>query len=156
MAGKPVAATPAGFAGPPHIRDASGALVAWFTEPPGALIQVAEPCQLTVDMARWLVGPGFAALEARFPEPARLILVLDLGLMTGRDVAVRPLIVDLAKTLRPRLARAIVIPPQRASALYIASLKTGVAVLRVFGVTVEVARSLPEVVTTAALGPAQG
>jgi hypothetical protein len=153
MPSHPIGRTPAGFTASPHLRDASGALAVWFTEPPGALIQVAEPCQLTVDMARWLVGPGFAALEARFPEPARLILVLDLGLMAGRDVAVRPLIVDLAKALRPRLARAIVLPPQRASALYIASLKTGVAMLRVFGVTVEIGRSLSDVVSTVALRP---
>jgi hypothetical protein len=152
----PLTERAAPFTVAPHLSDATGGLAVWFTEPPGAIIQIAKPCHLTAEMARWLVGPGLTAFAARFPEPARLILVLDLGLMDGRDVAVRPLIIDAAKDLRPRLARAILLPPRRASAIYIASLKTGVAMLRVFGVTIEIARALSDVVSSAALRPAVG
>jgi hypothetical protein len=132
----------AAFARRPHVQDPSGTLVAWFTDPAGAVIQLARPSELTIEMTRWLVGTGLDALVQRFPGDVPLTVVLDVRMMTSRQPAVRGLIVDAAKTLRPRLGRAVVIPPQNATRVYLAGLSAAVAVLRVFGVELELQESI--------------
>jgi hypothetical protein len=132
----------AAFARRPHLADESAILLAWFTEPAGVVIQLAEPSELTMEMTRWLVGPGLEALVQRFPGDTPLTIVLDVRLMTSRQPAVRGLIVEAAKALRARLARAVVIPPQNATRVYLAGLNAAVAVLRVFGVDIELQDSL--------------
>lgn len=140
------------FPVPPHLVSPSRELAAWFTAPPGAVIQVARRTQLTLDMATWLSGDGVVALDRRFPHGEPLVLVLDLTLMTGRDPAVRPVLVGAARALSSRMARAFVIPPDKASPVYLASLRAAASLLRVFGVEVQVsptlARSLGEATLT--------
>jgi hypothetical protein len=135
----------AAFGSAPHLTEPSGGMVVWFTDPPGAVIQMARAGDFTEGMARWIVSHGVAALLERFPDPAELVLVLDLGLMDRREPPVRSLMVEAAKTLRPRLAHATVLPPDRATKIYLASLDAGVALVRVFGVSVRIGRSLSDV-----------
>lgn len=126
----------------PHTQDPSGALVAWFTDPAGALVQISRTSELTVEMTRWLVEHGCAQLLARFPGTTPLTIVLDIRLMTKRQPAVRSLLVEAAKKLGPRLGMGYVLPPENSGKVYLASLHAATAALRVFGARVEISESL--------------
>lgn len=139
----------------PHTRDPSGTLVAWFTDPPGALIQMSRSSELTVEMAAWLVNAGVAQLLARFPGTGPLTIVLDIRLMTKRDPAVRSLLVEAAKKLGPRLGAGYVIPPENSSKIYLASVHAAAAALRVFGARVEIFETLSAVLTVKKLRAAR-
>jgi hypothetical protein len=134
------------FARSPHLHDPTGTLVAWFTEPAGALIQISRLSEFTVEMATWLVEVGSSQLLARFPGTTPLVIVLDLRLMTKRQPAVRSLLVEAAKKLGPRLGCGFVIPPENSSKVYLASIHAAAAALRVFGAKVEIVESLPSLV----------
>jgi hypothetical protein len=95
-----------------------------------------------VSTVNWLFGAGRARFLARFPEARNMVTVLDLSLMAGRDPAVRAVVVEAMKALKPRIAKSVVVPPIKANPLYFRSLQTAVHLLRVFGVHVELARSL--------------
>lgn len=138
----------------PHTHDPSRTLVAWFTDPPGAIIQIVRESELTVEMTTWLVEVGFAELLARFRGTSALIIVLDLRLMLKRQPAVRSLIVDAAKKLAPRLGAGYVIPPDNAGKVYLASLHAAAAALRAFGARVEIAESLSSLLATKGIRPA--
>lgn len=140
MAASPVVPH-AAFSSPPHRHDPSGTLAAWFTDPPGTVVQFTRPAVGSLPLVEWLLGPGREAMLARFPhEP--LIVVMDLTLMTSRDPAVRPLLVEAAKGLKSRVARTVLIPPQNAKAVYLASLKVSTSLLAVFGVKVDIHASI--------------
>ncbi len=130
------------FTRSPDTHDPSNTLVAWFTQPPGAIIQIAHESELTVDMTRWLVEHGCGQLLARFPGTTPLVIILDFRLMTKREPAVRGLLVEAAKKLGQRLGTGYVLPPANAGKIYLASLHAATAALRAFGAKVEVADSL--------------
>jgi hypothetical protein len=123
---------------PPHLEDPSGSVAVWYTDPPGVVMQFVQAARGDLTLVRWLVGPARERLLERFPGSSPLVFVMDLGLMTGRDAAVRPILNEAAKALRPRIARSVVVPPENASAIYMASLHASVSLLRVFGVPVEI------------------
>ena len=127
----------AAFATAPHLVDPSGAVAIWLTDPPGAVMQFTREAEGTVPLAKWIVGPALEHLLRRFTAPMKLVIVMDLGLMTGRDAAVRPILTETAKNLRPRIERSLIVPPVKTSAIYLASLHAAVSLLRVFGVPVE-------------------
>lgn len=139
----------------PHKQDPTGALVAWFTEPPGALIQMTREGELTVAMARAVILPGCDELLARFSNGEPLTLVLDISLMEKRETAVRAVFVDAAKRLGARIGAGIVIAPKSASKIYLMSLQAAVATLRVFGVNLEIQSSLQAVVTAMGIRPTE-
>jgi EAL domain-containing protein (putative c-di-GMP-specific phosphodiesterase class I) len=141
------------FAQLPHTQDSTGTLVAWFTSPPGALVQISRSSELTVEMTRWLVEHGCSELLDRFPGPTPLAIVLDIRLMTKRQPAVRSLLVEAAKKLGPRLGTGYVIPPESAGKVYLASLHAAAAALRVFGARIEIAESLSILVDTKRIRP---
>lgn len=132
----------------PDTHDPTGTLVAWFTQPPGAVIQFSRESELTVEMTSWLVEHGCSQLLGRFPGTTPLIIVLDLQFMTKRQPAVRALLVEAAKKLGPRLGMGFVLPPANAGKIYLASLHAATAALRAFGAKVEVVESLPTLLTT--------
>lgn len=136
------------FVRPPDTHDPSKTLVAWFTHPPGAIIQISHESELTVEMTRWLVETGCTQLLGRFPGPTPLLIVLDLRLMTKRQPAVRGLLVEAAKKLGPRLGMGYVLPPANSSKIYLASLHAATAALRAFGAKVEVIDSLSNLLAT--------
>ena len=135
----------------PHLQHSSGSLVAWFTEPPGAVVQLTKRVRGTVDLALWLVGPACHELFLRFPDAKELLVVFDLSQMEGRDPAARAALLEKAKTLRPGMMRAVVIPPIGASAVYLSSLRVAVAILQVFGVAVDIETSLNSVLASRGL-----
>lgn len=129
-----------GFPDTADLYDPSGAIGVWFTSPPGALIQFVSPAYSTVELGRWLAGPGRQRLEAKFPS-GPIFLVFDLGLMTGRDPAIRPVLLEAAAQMKARVSCAFV-PPIDTSPVYLASLKAVAALAAVVGVRVDIHRSL--------------
>jgi hypothetical protein len=89
-------------------------------------------------LARWLVGPALSRLQERFPGDVKVRLVMDLSLMTGRDPAVRPILVETTKRMGHRIEHSTIVAPQNAGVVYLASLKASVSLLRVFGVPIEI------------------
>jgi len=140
--------SPAAFATPPHLR--YGDAAAWITSPPGAVIQLLASMRGTVDLANWIVGPAYHELERRFPGRSGLVLVLDLGLMTGRTHAARSVFLGKAREVGGRFGEAYFVPPRAASAAYQASARAAIALVRALGVQVHTSESAASVV--AALG----
>jgi len=136
------------FARSADTHDPTGTLVAWFTKPPGALIQFSRSSELTVEMATWLVEQGCGELLARFPGTTPLTIVLDLRLMTKRQPAVRSLLVEAAKKLGPRLGAGYVLRPERASKIYLNSLNAAQAALRSVGSSLKIVESLSTLIAT--------
>ena len=125
--------------------------MAWFTEPPGGVIQLTRPVRGTRELAEWLVGPAWEQLCRRFPNACEFFIVLDLSQMDGRDPSARAALLEKAQALRPGILRAAVIPPIGATAVYLSSLRVAVAILRVFGVVVDIDPSLRNVLASRGL-----
>src|SRR5262245_61337066 len=94
---------PAAFAVPPHVVDDSGLIAAWFTDPPGVVLQLTRPARGTTALAEWMVGPGYAQVLRRFPDARDLRVVMDMRQMTGRAATARALLIEHAKLISPRL-----------------------------------------------------
>jgi hypothetical protein len=138
---------------PPDIYGAR-VLRAWFTDPPGVVVQMAEPSRGTVQIAEWMVGHGYARLRGRFPEAERLILVIDLSLMEGRDPAARAVMLDKAREFSQLFERTVIIPPLKGSPIYLTTLHAAAALLTAFGVDLKIEKSLAAVIAQWKLKPA--
>ncbi len=143
MKGAPdeTALTQPAFATPPHLTDDSETIAVWFTEPAGAVVQMTRASWGTADVAHWLVGPAWDQLLQRFPREGRFLLVLDLRAMLGRDREARSIVIEKAKAVQPRIERAVYLPPTNATPLYLNSIRVSAALLRVFGVQVDIEQS---------------
>jgi hypothetical protein len=144
--------TPA-FDVPPDILGAR-VLRAWFTDPPGVVVQMAQPSRGTVELAEWMVGPGYTRLRGRFPASERLILVIDLSLMEGRDPAARAVMMDKAREFNRLFERTIIIPPLQSNPVYLTTLHAAAALLTAFGVDLKLEKSLAGVIAQWKLTPA--
>jgi hypothetical protein len=123
--------------------DPSNSVAVWFTNPPGAVIQYARHAPGSVALAEWIAGPARAAFLERFPGDGPVVFVLDLGLMKGRDPVARPIVTAAVRSLKDRIERAVLVPPEEATAVYLASLQASISLLRVFGVSVSI-ETLPD------------
>ena len=134
----------AAFATPPHLR--YGGAAAWFTAPAGAVLQLVEPTRGTVDLANWIVGPGYDELERRFPGRRSLIFVFDLGLMTGRTHAARSVFLGKAREVGSRFSEGFFVPPKAASPAYKQSMRAAIMLIRALGVEVHTVESAAKAV----------
>jgi hypothetical protein len=105
------------------------------------LIQFVKPAKGTMEVANWLVGPAFAALDARYAQRSDLLLVLDLTHMSGRSSAARSILLHSAKVMGSRFSRVFVIPPAGYPPMYIKAFHASVAFARLLGMQVTVAGS---------------
>ncbi|HKU40811.1 MAG TPA: hypothetical protein VJR89_21770 [Polyangiales bacterium] len=126
------------FATSPHLVDPARALGLWFTDPPGMVVRFLRRTTFTVPLAQWLAGPGCDGLRERFPGEESFGFVLDLHLMDGRDPAVRAIVVEAARPWASRARRAVVVPPEAAGRVYLASIRAAASLARVVGLTVSV------------------
>jgi hypothetical protein len=145
--------TRAVFKAPPHLLDPSRTLAVWFTDPPGMVVQFARSAPCTLPVAQWLAGPARESLLNRFPGNGPLVFVLDLTHMNGRDPQVRALILEAARPLASRAQRCVVVPPENASRVYLASVRAAASLARVFGLTVSVESSSEAVRSLSAASP---
>lgn len=133
------------FSTAPHLVHPSRDLVCWFTDPPGIVIQFGRAAQGTRAITEWLGNDAYRALMARFPAADDLTVVVDLGLMTGREPGARNGLVEPAKRMKSRVARTVLLPPRSASPVYLGSMYAATALLSAFGVHVEISHSLARV-----------
>lgn len=138
---KPLTVEPV-FPSEPDVRLEGGKLVAWFTEPAGAVVQLTEAAVFTKAMAEWVVGPAFTALNQRFAEGTKLSLLLDLRPMISREPAARPVIMSAATTSLFMFAQAGVIAPAKPPPLYMTTLHAAVALLNALGPEIRVYETL--------------
>jgi hypothetical protein len=130
----------------PDVIDPTGTVAAWYTDPPGVIIQFTRPTRGTTELARWVVGPGNDALWRRFRDGSKVILVFDLSLMDGRDAEARALLHESARVNKERVARTIVIPPKGASSAYLSALRVATLLLKIIGFRVEIESSITYVI----------
>jgi hypothetical protein len=135
------------FAVPPHLRHgAQGELHAWFTDPPGAVMQLSMPQHFTVEQAEWLVGPALDRLRERFPNETKLILVLDYRNMTSRDPRARSIMMERASEIADLFGHITVVPPEQPNPVYRTMLHAAVALVSAFGTPVEIMDSFDDVI----------
>lgn len=137
-------AVPAIFQTPPDYAHPSGDLVAWLTDPPGIVVQFARPARGSRELVSWLVDDVEPRFAARFPDRKDLVFVLDLRNMTSREGAARSLLLERAPAFRERFSRTFIVPPL-GGAFVTMWIQAAAAVLRTFGIPVEVERSLARV-----------
>jgi hypothetical protein len=135
---------PPAFNRAPHLSDPSGTLVAWFTDPPGAWLQFVRPARGTDELSEWFVGPALEAAVTRFSGQP-LVLVCDFRLMTDRELSARARLLQTAPALRELLARVVLIPSLSATPIHLKTMSAGGALLRSFGIPVEIQTSVPYV-----------
>ena len=133
------------FRAAPHVQCPNGPLHAWYTDPPGAVVQFTKPAPFTADMARWLVGPAFEGFSARFAGQTQLSLVLDLRVMTSREPVVRALLMDLAREHGGLFSSVFLVPPLQVNPLYLTTLHGAAALIRAFGPKVEITTDLARI-----------
>jgi hypothetical protein len=130
------------FASEPDLRFEGGKLVAWFTDPAGAVVQLTEAAVFNKAMAEWVVGPALAELDLRFPNATALRLLLDLRPMTAREPAARPVIMSAATTRLFMFAQVGLIAPVNPPPLYMTTVHAAVALLSAFGPEIRVFETL--------------
>jgi hypothetical protein len=130
------------FSQEPDLRCESGKLVAWFTDPPGAVVQLRDAAVFTKAMADWFVGPAFAALVQRFPNAKDMRLLLDLRPMLSREPAARPVLMTAANNSMFAFAKIGLIPPARPLPLYMSTLYGAVALLSTIGPEIRIYETL--------------
>ena len=141
------------FDAAPDLSYEGGPLSAWFTDPPGAVVQLTEAVVFSKDMAEWIVGPGFEELSKRFPRCTELNLVLDLRPMTSREPAARPVIMAAGMKHMFMFTKVAVIAPQKPQPLYMSTLHGAVALLSAIGPEVRIFETIEEAQQMMALRP---
>jgi hypothetical protein len=136
------------FPVPPHIRHEGGTIACWYTEPPGAVVQLTRAVMGTIPLAEWMVGAGYDQLLARYPTADTLILVLDVRAMVGRDPAARKVMLEKARLQKRGRFNSFIVPPADASKIYLTTLYTAAALVNTFGSRLQIVKSLSEVIVS--------
>jgi hypothetical protein len=142
------------FALPPDIVDPSGTIVAWWTDPPGVVMQLNRPTRGTATMAEWMVGPGFEQLVARFPGLTDLRVVLDMRQMTGRSALARSTLMQPAKLFAARVGHVVLIPSIHMGPAYIKVVEAAAILLRLVGMRVDIEQSVERALAKHGIQPA--
>ena len=152
---KPAVQPRRAFAVAPDLIAPGGELEVWFTDPPGAVVQMPSPMVGTAAMARWLVGEARERLYRRFPDASQFYFLVDLSVMTSRDPALRSIIGEASKEMKSKIARAIIVPSESANVVFLKSLEVAVLLLHGFGVNLEIYRSSAQAMASMKLSPAR-
>jgi hypothetical protein len=113
---------------------------------PGVLVQLVEPAKGTVEMANWLVGEVFEALDRCFPKRNDLVLVLDLHMMVARTAAARSILLNSARVLGKRFANVYVVAPAAYPPIYMRAFQASLAFARLLGIRVAIATSSAQLI----------
>jgi hypothetical protein len=133
------------FSGVPHIVDPSGAIAVYWTDPPGALLQVVQATRGTSEMAHWLVTDGLDLLLNRFPSVDNLLLVIDMRRMTGRSAMARSILMNASGgPAAERIGQIVMLPSVHMGPAYVAVIEATAVALRLIGYRVAVEHDLEE------------
>jgi hypothetical protein len=130
------------FSAPPDLVDDSGAMIGWFIEPAGLLLQPAYPVRGTTQMAEWLVGPGFERLAQRFAGQRGLTIILDTREMTGRSASARALLIANATRVLPRVGRVVLLPSRHMGSAYLRVVEASASIVRAMGLRLDIEHDL--------------
>jgi hypothetical protein len=139
------------FASAPDLRSEGGQLVAWYTDPPGAVVQLPAATVFTKEMAEWMVGPGLSALHQRFPQRGKLQLLLDIRPMVSREPAARTVIMSAATRHLFLFSKLGVIAPAKPPPLYMTTLYGAIALLSAIGPEIRIFETLEGALQTMGL-----
>jgi hypothetical protein len=117
------------FDTPPDACFEGGKLAAWFTDPPGAVVQLLGATVFSKEMAEWIVGTGLAGLERRYGAHTKLRLLLDIRPMLSREPAALQVIMGAGTQSLFRFERLGVVPPLKPPPLYMTTLHGAIALL---------------------------
>ena len=131
---------------PPHAECPTGPVSAWFTEPAGVVLQLMEATAFTAEMARWLTGPGLSLLQERYGD-TRLIIVLDIRPMTGREPIVRTVFMDAARQYGARFDTVVIVPPLQMNPVYLTGLHAAAALVSAFGPRFDISTDVDQVLS---------
>jgi hypothetical protein len=123
---------------PPHLIDPSGTMAVYWTDPPGAVLQLQRATRGTTTMAEWLVGPVLDQLFARYPDVTDLGVVLDMRQMVGRSATARSLLIQAAEKAIGRIARVVLLPSIHMGTAYIKVIEATALLLRLSGYEVHI------------------
>lgn len=152
---QPIDRVPTAFAVAPHVTDPSGAIAAWWTDPPGVLAQLTGPARGTTEMAEWLIGPAFDQVIGRFPDTRELRVILDMRQMTGRSANARSLLLQRGKTMIGHVAHVVLVPSTLLGPAYIKVVEASALLLRAAGLRVDIESSLERVIARHGVRPAR-
>jgi hypothetical protein len=140
------------FAVPPHLRHGpKDGLCVWFTQPPGAVLQLSTPQRFTIEQAHWIVGPALEQLLVRFPAGEKLTLIFDFRNMTSRDLSARTVLMEHANDIVHRFSHVFIVPPLQSNPIYRVALQAAVALVSAFGASFVIVESLDEVIAERSL-----
>jgi hypothetical protein len=133
------------FSGVPHIVDPSGAIAIYWTDPPGALLQVVQDTRGTSEMAHWLATEGLELLLSRFPGVDSLRLVIDMRRMTGRSAMARSILMNASGgQAAERIAHVVLLPSVHMGPAYITVIEAAAVALRLIGYRVDIEHDLDD------------
>jgi hypothetical protein len=139
-------------AAPPHLIDPSGSIAMYWTEPPGAVLQLQRSTRGTTAMAEWIVETGLDRLLARYPEETDLVVVLDMRQMLGRSATARALLLQASEKAAGRIARVVLLPSTHMGPAYIKVIEATALLLRLTGYEVHVEDDLDVVLAKYRIG----
>lgn len=133
------------FSGGAHIVDPTGAIAVFWTDPPGAVIQVVQATRGTSEMAHWLVTEGLDLLLSRFPGVDNLQLVIDMRRMTGRSAMARSILMNASGgQAAERIGQVVLLPSVHMGPAYFTVIEATAVALRLIGYRVAVEHDLDE------------
>jgi hypothetical protein len=132
------------FSGVPHIVDPTGAVAVYWTDPPGALVQLVQSTRGTSEMAHWLVNDAMDLLFSRFPGVDGLRIVIDMRRMTGRSAMARSMLMNAGGTAAGRIGHVVMLPSLHMGPAYLKVIEATAVALRLIGYRVDVEHNLDE------------
>lgn len=132
------------FSGVPHIVDPTGSVAVYWTDPPGALVQLVQATRGTSEMAHWLVGEALELLFNRFPGVDGLRIVIDMRRMTGRSAMARSVLMNAAGAAAGRIGQVVLLPSVHMGPAYLTVIEATAVALRLVGYRVDVEHDLDE------------
>jgi hypothetical protein len=132
------------FSGVPHIVDPTGTIAVYWTDPPGALVQLVQASRGTSEMAHWLVDEALELLFSRFPAVDGLRVVIDMRRMTGRSAMARSVLMSASGTAAGRIGHVVLLPSMQMGPAYIKVIEATAVALRLVGYRVDVEHDLDE------------
>lgn len=130
------------FSGAPHIADPTGTVAIYWTDPPGALIQLVQATRGTSEMAHWLAGEALELLFSRFPGVYGLRIVLDMRRMTGRSAMARSVLMNAGGATAGRIGHLVLLPSMHMGEAYLSVIEATCVALRLIGYRVDVEHDL--------------
>jgi hypothetical protein len=129
----------------PQLRSPGAEIVGFYTDPPGVVMQFAQPVKGTEELARWLLVHAIQQIFARFPGRNDILFVMDLRMMAGRELGARSLLVQHGPGLRHRFSHLYILPPLVAAPFYAGTLHTAASLLRTLGLHIDIEPSMERI-----------